>query len=83
MFLIIEITHIIGIGRQSSTSYVDWELLFSGPEMQPSSIEGIPMQRSKSIMEFQQLMKNDAKSALRSELDRLGNTADSEKREVR
>jgi len=29
------------------------------------------MQRSKSIVEFQQLMRQDAQAALRSELDRL------------
>lgn len=40
------------------------------------------MQRTQSIMEFQQLMKNDAKSALRLELDRLGKTADTENRDV-
>uniref|UniRef100_H2Z520 UTP--glucose-1-phosphate uridylyltransferase n=2 Tax=Ciona savignyi TaxID=51511 RepID=H2Z520_CIOSA len=40
------------------------------------------MQRTQSIMEFQQLMKNDAKSALRYELDKLGNTAEKEQRDV-
>lgn len=46
---------------------VDWSTLF---ESAPVSIpEG--MQRSKSIVEFQQLMRQDAQAALRSELDRL------------
>uniref|UniRef100_H2Z522 UTP--glucose-1-phosphate uridylyltransferase n=1 Tax=Ciona savignyi TaxID=51511 RepID=H2Z522_CIOSA len=69
-----------GIRRQSSTNYVDWELLFSDPSLAPS--RGTTMQRTQSIMEFQQLMKNDAKSALRYELDKLGNTAEKEQRDV-
>uniref|UniRef100_F6X4W9 UTP--glucose-1-phosphate uridylyltransferase n=1 Tax=Ciona intestinalis TaxID=7719 RepID=F6X4W9_CIOIN len=70
----------LGIRRQSSTNYVDWELLFSDPNLSPS--RGSTMQRTQSIMEFQQLMKNDAKSALRYELDKLGNTAEKEYREI-
>ena len=50
--------------------------------MAASQSRGTIMQRTQSIMEFQQLMKNDAKSALRSELDRLGNTASTDKKEV-
>ncbi|CAK8692631.1 unnamed protein product [Clavelina lepadiformis] len=72
----------LGINRQSSTNYVDWELLFSDPQVAASQSRGTIMQRTQSIMEFQQLMKNDAKSALRSELDRLGNTASTDKKEA-
>ena len=39
------------------------------------------MQRSKSIVEFQQLMRQDAQAALRSELDRLIDNADKDDRE--
>ena len=39
------------------------------------------MQRSKSIVEFQQLMRQDAQAALRSELDRLIDNADKEDRD--
>jgi hypothetical protein len=46
---------------------VDWETLFEAAPI--SHPEG--MQRSKSIVEFQQLMRQDAQAALRSELDRL------------
>lgn len=56
-----------GIQRSSTDRpTVDWETLF---ESVPSIPEG--MQRSKSIVEFQQLMRQDAQAALRSELDRL------------
>ena len=41
------------------------------------------MQRSKSIVEFQQLMRQDAQAALRSELDRLiDNAQDDDKERV-
>jgi len=52
---------------------VDWETLF---ESTPAIPEG--MQRSKSIVEFQQLMRQDAQAALRSELDRLNDNANKE-----
>jgi len=55
--------------RHSSTNYVDWDILFSDqPTKQPSS-------ETSSVMEFQELMKNDARSALRTELEGLCNTA--------
>merc|ERR1711962_1714297 len=66
--------------QRSSTSdrpTVDWETLFeAAPISHPSG-----MQRSKSIVEFQQLMRQDAQAALRSELDRLIDNADKEDRD--
>jgi len=66
-------------GFQRSTSErvaVDWETLF---EAAPATPEG--MQRSKSIVEFQQLMRQDAQAALRTELDKLIDAAEESDKE--
>jgi len=66
-----------------SNNYVDWELLFSDLQAAPNPIpSNMQMQRTPSIMEFQQLMKSDATSALRYELGKLTKTTPPEKREV-
>jgi len=72
----------LGIGRQASSTFVDWDILFpepvaSGSREKPS----VMLERSKSVMEFQQAMKNDAQTALRAELDKIAMTAPIEKRE--
>ena len=71
----------LGIARQPSTNYVDWELLFSDPQVTASQTRG-SMHRSPSLMEFQELMKNDAKSALKLELNKLVNSAPAEGQKV-
>lgn len=64
--------------RHSSTNYVDWDILFSDqPTKQPSSVAS-----NQSVMEFQELMKNDARSALRTELEGLCNTAPEDQKNV-
>jgi len=63
----------LGPRRQSSNNYVDWGILFNVNNTDDNSKAA--QSRAQSIMEFQQLMKNDARSALHHELKNLADTA--------
>ena len=63
--------------KASTNNYVDWDILFTEEHKSPAAVS-----RSQSVMEFQQLMKNDARSALHHELEKLVNTAEKDNREV-
>ena len=63
--------------KASTNNYVDWDILFTEEPKTPAAVS-----RSQSVMEFQQLMKNDARSALHHELEKLVNTAQKDDREV-
>ncbi|XP_039263753.1 UTP--glucose-1-phosphate uridylyltransferase-like [Styela clava] len=73
----------LGIKRVSSSNIIDLELLLSDPlssnPYPPGSRE--MFERRQSVMEFQQLMKNDAQAALTSELEKLSLTTMPDKRE--
>lgn len=62
---------------------MDWELLFSDPLASGIREDSHMLERRQSVMEFQQLMKNDAQTALRCEMEKLSLTAHPNKREVR
>jgi len=64
--------------KASTNNYVDWDILFTEENKgSPAAVS-----RSQSVMEFQQLMKNDARSALHHELIKLVDTAPKDDREV-
>jgi len=67
--------------RRQSSNYVDWDILFTQPPAH-QNFRITTETHSESIMEFQQLMKNDARSALNHELEKLGDTATKDSREA-
>ena len=74
---------IIAVLHHQNKTDAGWEVLMSDPQIPPSLARGTRVQRTKSMVEFQELMKNDATSALHYELSRLAITAPPEKRQVR